>query len=326
MGRGDTRRTTLGSLLDYLWCGGKYLPSLLGWHDRTVLGRVARFATHWSAKRGDIRGMAATMSKTLALQRLEKALAGVRDDFADTSDPAFVKWKRDSEVAIRYVFGDGSRQLEELSHVHYWATGVFPEPREDEAALHRGLERARSLLESMIDEVREYWEEHIALTGQPEVNSAAGGPRTDKAFIVHGRDNAARDAVARVMKQLDIDAVILSEQPSGGRTIIEKFEGEADVGFAIVLLTPDDAGGLQDSDDGPKPRPRQNVVFEMGFFVGRLGRGRVCALKSDDVDMEIPSDYAGVVYVPFGEGRDWRLALAGELRSAGFKVDVNKLL
>ncbi len=186
--------------------------------------------------------------------------------------------------------------------------------------------RVQSFLESMIDEVRDNWEDDTDVADQPDRNDPVRGLRTDKVFIVHGRDNAAKDAVARVMEQLDIDAVILSEQPSGGRTIIEKFEGEADVGFAIVLLTPDDVGGLQDSDVQPNPRPRQNVVFEMGFFVGKLGRDRVCALKSDGVEMEIPSDYAGVVYIPFGEDRDWHLPLARELRSAGFNVDVNKLL
>lgn len=237
-----------------------------------------------------------------------------------------MKWRRDSEVAIRYVFGDDSRHVEEFARLRYDPM-VYPVDSElTREVFHDGLARARSLLESMIDEVRDNWEDDTAVADQPDRNDPVRTHRTDKVFIVHGRDTAARDAVARVMKQLDIDAVILSEQPSGGRTVIEKFEGEADVGFAIVLLTPDDAGGLQDSDDQPKPRPRQNVVFEMGYFAGKLGRNRVCALKSDNVEMEMPSDYAGVVYVPFGEGRDWPVQLARELSSAGFTVDLNKLL
>ena len=265
------------------------------------------------------------MDKAEALQRLEKALEDGRDSgFGGTSDPAFVKWCRDTEVAIRYVFGDASRHVDEFTKLHY-SPMIYP-VGEDYVAetFHDGLGRAKSLLESMIDEVRDYWKDDTT-ADQLDEGGTVPEPRTDKVFIVHGRDNAARDAVARFMDQLDIDAVILSEQASGGRTIIEKFEAEAEVGFAIVLLTPDDQGGLQDSDGDPRPRARQNVVFEMGFFVGKLGRKRVCALQADDVEMEIPSDYAGVVYVPFGAGRDWRLRLAAELRSAGFDVDLNKL-
>lgn len=267
-----------------------------------------------------------TMGKREALQRLEKALADGRDiGFAGAPDPQFPKWRRDTEVAIRYVFGDDSRHVVEFTKLRY--APMFAPARADQIAkaFRSGLGRAKSLLESMIDEVREYWEDDITTADQLDDGGTAPEPRTDKVFIVHGRDTAARDTVARFMDQLEIDAVILSERPSEGRTIIEKFEAEADVGFAIVLLTPDDEGGLQDSDGDPKPRARQNVVFEMGFFVGKLGRQRVCALKADDVEMEIPSDYAGIAYVPFGEGRDWRLPLSVELRSAGFQVDLNKL-
>lgn len=266
------------------------------------------------------------MGKTEALQRLDRALQVGRDSgFRGTSDPSFEKWRRDTEVAIRYVFGDGSRHVEEFTNLHY-SPMIYPVGDDYIAETFRdGLGQAKSLLESMIDEVRDYWKDDPTVD-QPNEGGTALKARSDKVFIVHGRDNAARDAVARLMDQLDINSVILSEQPSEGRTIIEKFEAEADVGFAIVLLTPDDEGGLQDSDGDPRPRARQNVVFEMGFFVGKLGRKRVCALKAEDVDLEIPSDYAGVVYVPFGEGRDWRLRLATELLSAGFDVDLNKLV
>ena len=266
------------------------------------------------------------MGKAEALLALGKALEDGRDSgFGGTSDSAFAKWRRDTEVAIRYVFGEDSRHVKEFTKLHF--SPMFAPVGADYIAetFRNGLGRARSLLESMMDEVRGYWEDDNTTADQLDDGGTAPEPRTDKVFIVHGRDNAARSTVARFIDQLDIDAVILSEQPSEGRTIIEKFEAEADVGFAIVILTPDDEGGLQDSDGDPRPRARQNVVFEMGFFVGKLGRKRVCALKADDVEMEIPSDYAGVVYIPFGEGRDWRLPLAIELRSAGFDVDLNKL-
>jgi predicted nucleotide-binding protein len=116
--------------------------------------------------------------------------------------------------------------------------------------------------------------------------------------------------------------VILHERPDKGRTIIEKFEDYSDVQFAAVLLTPDDMGKARD-DDNLKPRARQNVIFELGFFIGKLGRENVCALHKGDV--EILSDYQGVVWKSM-EGDGWRFELAKELRAAGFDIDANRLL
>jgi len=119
--------------------------------------------------------------------------------------------------------------------------------------------------------------------------------------------------------------IILREQPNKGRTLIEKFEDYADVGFAIVLLTPDDKGGPKNCGASDlKPRARQNVVFELGYFIGRLGRNRVCALYLEGV--EIPSDYSGVVYTKMDPSGAWRLEIAKELKAAGFSVDMNLAL
>jgi predicted nucleotide-binding protein len=115
--------------------------------------------------------------------------------------------------------------------------------------------------------------------------------KAPKIFIVHGHDNEAKAEVARFVERLGFQAIILHEQVSGNRTVIEKFEANSDVSFAIVLLTPDDEGGKK--GDPAKPRARQNVVLELGYFVGRLGRDKVCALKRGEV--EIPSDFNGVI-------------------------------
>lgn len=116
-----------------------------------------------------------------------------------------------------------------------------------------------------------------------------------KIFIAHGHDNDIKEAVARLLEQLNLKYVILHEEPSQGLTIIEKFEKNAsESSFAVVLLTPDDKGfgcGLE--------RPRQNVILELGYFIGKLGRNRVCALYKSNT--EIPSDIHGIVYVPFDE-------------------------
>ena len=140
-------------------------------------------------------------------------------------------------------------------------------------------------------------------------------------FLVHGHDKAVTESAARFLEKLDLHPIILHEQPSMGRTVIEKFEAHADVGFGVVLLTPDDIGGLA-SGGKLEPRARQNVILELGYFIGRLGRSRVCALYVEGV--EIPSDIHGVVYILYDAAGGWRLKLASEIRAAGLPVDMNR--
>ena len=140
-------------------------------------------------------------------------------------------------------------------------------------------------------------------------------------FIIHGRDDGTKETVARFISQLGLNPIILHEQPNQGQTIIEKFERHAEVTFAIALLTPDDTGSLSEDEPSLKPRARQNVIFELGYFTGKLGRPRVCALTKGTV--EIPSDYYGVLYIPLDESGAWRMKLVQELKNAGFEIDAN---
>jgi hypothetical protein len=144
-------------------------------------------------------------------------------------------------------------------------------------------------------------------------------------FVVHGHDEAAKESVSRFVEKLGLEALILHEQPNRGRTVIEKFEDYSNVGFAVVLLTPDDMGVAKELADKPdkwKPRARQDVIFELGFFSGKLGRSRVCVLYREGV--EIPSDYHGVIYVSMDSGDGWRLKLAKEIKSSGINIDLNR--
>ena len=155
----------------------------------------------------------------------------------------------------------------------------------------------------------------------PEQTVANG----NEVFIVHGHDTAAKIKVARFVEKLVPKVTILDEQPGGGKTIIEKFETYAsNAGFAIVLLTPDDVGAAKDKPDKLKPRARQNVIFEMGYFVKGLGRGRVCAMSTEEV--EIPSDLAGIEYIHLDDYDGWKSKLARELKAAGISIDTGKLV
>lgn len=147
-------------------------------------------------------------------------------------------------------------------------------------------------------------------------------PSSTKIFLVHGHDESARQTVARFLEKLDLEVVILSERPGSSNALIEKLERYSDVAFAVVLLTPDDVGGENVASAKMRPRARQNVILELGYFMGKLGRQKVVALLKGD--LEHPSDYDGVNYVPMDGA--WQLNLAQELKAAGLKVDLNSLI
>jgi predicted nucleotide-binding protein len=146
-----------------------------------------------------------------------------------------------------------------------------------------------------------------------------------RVFVVHGHDSLSKLEVTRFLENLGLKAIVLHEQPNEGRTIIEKFEHNAEtVEFAVVLLTPDDSGFPANKPDEKRARARQNVVLELGYFCGALGRNRVCVLHKGDI--EIPSDYLGVVYTPLDDSGAWKMNLAKELKRASFKIDMNRVI
>lgn len=144
----------------------------------------------------------------------------------------------------------------------------------------------------------------------------------NKVFVVHGRDNEAKQTVARFLEKLGLEAIILHERSNAGLTIIEKFEKHSDVAYAVVIMTPDDIGCLKDEKDNIQARARQNVIFELGYFMGKLGRKNVCALLKDNI--ERPSDSDGIIYIALDPNDGWKILVAKELKEAGLKVDLNK--
>jgi predicted nucleotide-binding protein len=139
-------------------------------------------------------------------------------------------------------------------------------------------------------------------------------------FIVHGRDMAPAYELARIIESLKLNPIILSEQPGGASTIIEKLEKHSDIGFTFILLTPDDIGGLADQDPDLKRRARQNVVLEFGYFMGLLGRDRVYCLYKGN--MELPSDMLGVSYAQFNNSiKEVYWYIVRELKAVGYNFD-----
>ncbi|MGN7770767.1 TIR domain-containing protein [Phyllobacterium sp. 22552] len=190
-------------------------------------------------------------------------------------------------------------------------------------SLVRSKTQSLTLLQAAVEALQERIEEEgVSIDPNKAPSRPTFDTRNRRIFLVHGHDEGVRESVARLLEKLGFEVVILHEQANKGRTVIEKFEANADVGFAVILLTPDDIGGAKNGEQ--TARARQNVVLELGYFIGRLGRDRVCALKSGD--LEIPSDILGVVYTSFDANGGWRSDLAKELKAAGYEIDWNVIM
>jgi predicted nucleotide-binding protein len=227
------------------------------------------------------------------------------------------KWAKVTIDLLRSLFADLSIDNE------FGSVDILYFPQADRPKLLAGWMTARiHHLESIINRLP-----FSPLGDKLEEAKAAPAPSKQQSkdiFIVHGHDEAAKHEVARFIEQLGLRAIILHEKPDEDKTIIEKVEHHSNVGFAVVLLTPDDVGHPKDTPSESKPRPRQNVVLELGYFIGILGRSRVCALLKGDI--EIPTDYAGVPYKPMDNAGAWKYDLARDIKEAGINVAPNKAL
>ena len=251
----------------------------------------------------------------------EKILAGGGIDEAE-----YRAWENSTKNYLIKAFGlnhPNASRFKEIGRIwsapfnagpDYWS-GVF------QGFLKDQLVCIRSYIGELETELE--FSQPASETKQPNENSKSTISR--KVFVVHGHNDAIRESCARFLERLDLQPIILHEQPNAGRTIIEKFQDYSDVGFAVVLLTSDDKGGAKNIDSlALKPRARQNVIFELGFFLGRLGRSKVCALYEDGV--ELPSDYNGVLFTPIDAAGTWKFQLCREIRAAGIDVDLNKAI
>lgn len=283
------------------------------------------------------------------IERLKRRLEELR-----AFDPQSVSTRGSSEVVsletaiedtLAAVFGQGTPKFKRyrpacdlepspiLSLTPDWIAvrgGGGEQGGENPHELRHGIDERKQRAVALLEQAVRGLEEEIGqrpLEPSIGLNDAASQQTalTDahKVFVVHGHDEAALQAVARFLEQLGLEAVILRERPDQGRATIEKFEHYAgQAGFAVVLLTPDDIAGVP-SVPASAARARQNVIFELGYFVGKLGRGRACLLRKGDV--EIPSDLYGVIYTDLDAASGWKIKLVQELKAAGLDFDANKM-
>lgn len=232
----------------------------------------------------------------------------------------------DIKANLDRIFGEGTadyRHFESACDLQ-WSPSVmygdYPALRDYQEGVREKIAYSVAILGQAV----RFLEEEIADAAEEQTAPPVRDLSRDfsKVFVVHGHDDGAREAVARFLERLGIKPIILHEQANQGRTVIEKVEAHSGVNFAVVLLTPDDEGCAKDGT--PAPRARQNVLLELGYFIGKLGRKHVCALRRGSI--EIPSDFVGVVAESFDEAGGWRQKLATELDAAGFSIDWNKVM
>ncbi len=225
---------------------------------------------------------------------------------------------RKIKLYIKKSFGEDSNYLKDVEKIEFYSWD-FDNEQSQKDAWRYGREKLTNLINVMIEDI----ELSNLSTDEVEVVEGEGEVMHNKVFIIHGHDESLKQEVARFIEKIGLEAVILHEQANKGKTIIEKFEDSSDVGFAIALLTPDDkVVRVRDDEEVTFFRARQNVIFEMGYFIGAIGRERVFPLVKGD-NIEIPSDYSGVVYTKHEAG-SWKLELIKELKSVGYNCDANK--
>lgn len=232
-----------------------------------------------------------------------------------SSTPEFQAWHSKTKHFLRKKYGKNSDELSDFINRSFtlraWSTGTSD--YEWVRACVDGLKTAKAVLENSLKEILE---DELST----ECTNTAPIPIDySKVFIVHGHNGELKEKVARLIEQQGITAIILSEQANKGRTIIEKMEDYGDVQSAVCLFTADDEGNEKTSGDS-EPRARQNVVFETGYFMGRLGRKKLIIIAENEVEM--PSDLGGVVYT---NTANWQLELLNELDTIGYIIDLNKL-
>jgi predicted nucleotide-binding protein len=263
-----------------------------------------------------------SITAEMALRRLEKLLQQiptVRRDGVDS--PLFSNWEGEVKIALSDFYGDASTQFDQFNSI-WFSPQVTSRSTPNStylAAFHSGLEQASGFLESRISDLFE-------TVGQrnPGSRFSTPDPNSRKVFVVHGHDLGQKETVSRFLERLNLEPIILHEQADQGKTIIEKFETHsAGVRCAVVILTADDIASPK-TDAEKELRARQNVIFELGFFVGKLGRDKAFALVEEGV--ALPSDIHGLVYIPLDTRNAWRLLLVRELNAAGIRVDANLAL
>ncbi|TXD96121.1 nucleotide-binding protein [Psychrobacter frigidicola] len=257
------------------------------------------------------------MDKILMLEEINKEVKGLQYSDNKNSEKLLSK----ISVLVEKFFDSKPKYINELFSIRHFLNGFNCRGNETRkaASWKKGKEKLENLIMTLI------YDMNISKnsTGEQVISVLDNQSKCSKVFIVHGHDDGAKNEVARFIEKLGLEAIILHEKTSSGDTIIEKIIRYSDVSFGIVLYTECDVGGVKALPQTLNPRARQNVVFEHGFLIGKIGRKNVVALVKGDV--ERPNDISGVVYESMDTSGAWRYSIAREMKSSGYDVDMNKI-
>lgn len=229
------------------------------------------------------------------------------------STPKFQAWHVKTERFLLKKYGEKSYEVENFKSFPFSLMCCTFDISENDfiKACKDDLKSIKAIFEQYLDDMQDESEMVVQIEVIDKDYS--------KVFIVHGHDGELKEAIARVIERQGIKPIILSEQVNRGATIIEKIEANSDVNGAICLFTADDLGRGK-NEKMQNPRARQNVVFEAGYFVGKLGRENVILIS--DGNIELPSDLQGVVY---SNKNEWKFQVLKELKAIGYNIDYNKI-
>jgi len=237
------------------------------------------------------------------------------------------KWQITSKEILIRAFGESHRHVLAFSETITRKNIGFNYKQEFKHEVNQGLGILESVSETLMLDLDN-------ISNLETVDIVEQQSLSEDIFIVHGHNEEMKQSVARVLRDLGLNPIILHEQPNGGKTIIEKFESNTtQITFAVILLSADDLAASLEEINSIKgdevyqhleKRARQNVVFEMGYFAGKLKRANVFFLLQDGVAK--PGDLDGIVYTPYDSARAWRFELVKELRNAGYKVSADQVL
>lgn len=248
-----------------------------------------------------------------------RAFADFRSGYPSSYKPAYLAWQTRVANAIRRAFADDSAPVRVLNSA--LQRPIFGNGPDVYDQCRSGLRKALELAVEILEDDR-FGEQ--ALDSAPEHIEDVPIP-SNRVFIVHGHDEASKTSLELFLRDIGLKPIVLHREADEGQTIIEKFERHSDVGYAFILLTPDEVTYLaaeESRDDASRTkerRARPNVIFEFGFFVGRLGRARVCCLYRGDVTL--PSDVSGLLYKKFDRSiEEVAYGILKELHAVGYEV------
>lgn len=254
---------------------------------------------------------------------LKSQQVNTREAFEELSN-AYSKWNSFNSELLRRLF----TTEEAAKEYDFWGVMVAsmyePSLAEKIAEIYKDIDKKIHRIDSIIERL-ELIPLSSSVTQSEQLTATTSQPKSKKVFVVHGHDDVAKTSLEVFLHEIGLEPVVLHRQADQGLTVIEKFEKHSDVGYAFILLTPDEVAYL--ASEAPKPeverktelRARPNVIFEFGYFVGKLGRSKVCCLYTGGVTL--PSDVSGMIYKRYEKSvEEVAYSVIKDLKASGYGV------